>query len=103
MIDINSATQIALTGLSGVFGVVGSSLWVKRWVDRTDKKIDSIQDKLTEILVDNATIRERMLSKERCYDDMRREMKSLESHTMKSIGNLSTIMQRQATKGLTDK
>lgn len=98
MIDLQSATQVAITGLTGVVGVFGSSIWVRRWIEKTDARLDEIQSKLTQIQVNSAKVEERIAHKDHCYELLRKEISDVSVNTVRSLSHFNSILKQTIGK-----
>jgi len=77
MVEMEQVTQLAMAGFSGIMGVVGANFWFKRWVDKTDKTLDGIQEKLTTIQVQNAVMYQKFESNDLIHRTLEKSIENL--------------------------
>ena len=51
---MNDILPVLIPAAAGVFGVLGSSFWTSRWINKTDKKLDDIGAKLNDMSIKDA-------------------------------------------------
>jgi len=54
MSDILNLQSMIAPTISGIIGVVGSTFWVMRWINKTDRKLDEIQKDVSKIMLSQA-------------------------------------------------
>ena len=71
MNEIINIQSILLPAITGAMGVIGSTFWVTRWINKTDKKLDDIQVTINKIKTNQALVQQtqdNLTQKCKCYD-----------------------------------
>lgn len=85
-------TQLILTGATGT-SVLGVGFWLKRWVDRTDRKLDTIQATIVKVQCENAVTEEKVSRLEINQTNLKKKVEEIADKANLAVFRMEALTQ----------